>query len=487
VFYGSKASYAIGSVGFVDGPWAAVEDALKECARITPWARSAQELIDGLDRVHVLASQLTFLGLALLAEIDGRGIPKAQGASSTAAWLRDRYRLSPGTASQQVKLAAALDSQLPEAAAALAAGSLNVEQAQLIAKAVPDLPAEHRADGEKFLVAQCAQLGPKELGRVTDRLLERIAPDVVEQRAAEQLARGEQRAYADRCLHLTEIHGDTRVRVSGWLDRESAAILRAAIDPLCAPRSTPDHADSRGAHPQSAGSRGADLLSAAPRSEEFRGAQSRGAESRGAGSRTSDSCGAGSSHPDPRTPGQRRADALVDVCRLALACGDLPDNGGDRPQVVVTVDIDTLREQTGAAILDDGAVLSPAAARRWACDARILPAVLGGTGQVLDLGRERRLFTGPIRRALVLRDRGCAFPGCDRPPRWCEGHHIVSWLDHGPTTLANGVLLCRHHHRVIHHSPWQVRIAADSVPEFIPPEYIDPRQQPRRNNYHRQE
>ncbi len=446
----------------MDGPWAAVEDVLKECARVAPWARSSQELIDGLDRVHVLASQLAFLGLELLREIDGRGIPKAQGASGTAAWLRDRYRLSPGTASQQVKLAAALDCQLPEAAAALAAGSINAEQAQLIAKAVPDLPVEYRADGEKFLVAQCAQLGPKELGRVTDRLLERIAPHAVEQRAAEQLARSEQRAYADRCLHLTQIHGDARVRVSGWLDRESAAILRAAIDPLCAPRSSPIHSDLRSADPRSADPRNADPGTPGPR-------------------------GADSYNPDPRSPGQRRADALVDVCRLALACGDLPDNGGDRPQVVVTVDIDTLREQTGAATFDDGTALSPTAARRLACDARILPAILGDTGQVLDLGRERRLFTGPLRRALVLRDRGCAFPGCDRPPRWCEGHHVVSWLDQGPTTLTNGVLLCRHHHRVIHHSRWQVRITAEGLPEFIPPEYIDPQQQPRRNNYHRRE
>jgi hypothetical protein len=175
------------------------------------------------------------------------------------------------------------------------------------------------------------------------------------------------------------------------------------------------------------------------------------------------------------------------VCRLALACRDLPDNGGDRPQVVVTVDIDHLREETGAATLDDGAVLSPTAARRLACDARILPAVLGSAGQVLDVGRERRLFTGPLRRALVLRDRGCAFPTCDRPARWCEGHHVRSWLDHGPTNLNNAVLLCGHHHRVIHQGQWQVQIATDGLPEFIPPSYIDPQQQPRRNTYHRRQ
>ncbi|NUT37411.1 MAG: DUF222 domain-containing protein, partial [Hamadaea sp.] len=76
-----------------------------------------------------------------------------------------------------------------------------------------------------------------------------------------------------------------------------------------------------------------------------------------------------------------------------------------------------LRDQVGAGLLDTGDLLTPATARRLACDALIIPAVLGGDGQVLDLGRARRLIDGPLRRALVLRDRGCAFPGCDRPAR----------------------------------------------------------------------
>jgi hypothetical protein len=179
--------------------------------------------------------------------------------------------------------------------------------------------------------------------------------------------------------------------------------------------------------------------------------------------------------------GQRRADALVEVCRLALNTGDLPVNGGDRPQVTVTIPFDLLLAQLGAATLDTGERLSPAQARRLACDAQILPAVLGGEGQVLDVGQSRRLFTGPLRRALVLRDRGCAFPGCDRPHRWADGHHIRSWVDGGPTSLDNAVLLCRHHH----HSDWTVRLGHDGMPEFIPPACIDLHQRPRRNVYHR--
>ena len=167
---------------------------------------------------------------------------------------------------------------------------------------------------------------------------------------------------------------------------------------------------------------------------------------------------------------------------------ELPDNGGDRPQVVITVPMATLRGPGGAAILEDGASLTAETARRIACDAGILPAVLDGRGQVLDLGQQRRLFTGALRRALVLRDRGCAFPACDRPARWCDGHHIVHWADGGPTNLDNAVLLCGYHHRTIHKGQWQVSLnPADGLPEFTPPLHLDPLQRPRRNTYHRRQ
>jgi hypothetical protein len=177
---------------------------------------------------------------------------------------------------------------------------------------------------------------------------------------------------------------------------------------------------------------------------------------------------------------------LVEVCRLVLAGGELPDNGGDRPQVVVTVPFDPLRHAFGAGVVDTGDRLSADTARRLACDARILPAVLDGAGHPLDLGRERRLFTGPLRRALVLRDGGCAFPGCDRPPRWCDGHHVIHWADGGATSLANAVLLCGHHHRLIHdpRAGWAVHLAADARPTFVPPAWLDPRRLPRRNAFH---
>ena len=152
--------------------------------------------------------------------------------------------------------------------------------------------------------------------------------------------------------------------------------------------------------------------------------------------------------------------------------------------MVVTIGLYALRSGLGAALLPTGDVISAEAARRLACDARLIPAVLDTAGMPLDLGRARRLFTPTQRRALILRDGGCAFPGCDRPPQWCECHHCVHWADGGPTDVGNGVLLCGHHHRLIHTSRWQVRIAADGLPEFIPPAFVDPHRRPRRNTRH---
>jgi hypothetical protein len=305
--------------------------------------------------------------------------------------------------------------------------------------------------------------GPRELGRLGQRLLEVVAPEQAERKTLADLDRAEQRAHHDRGLWLTDLPGSSRVRLTGWFDREAAAEIRAALDPLCAPRPA-SQAPARQAPARQAPAR------------------------QGPGDQGSGGQRPGGQGSDLRSAAQRRADALVEVCRLATAGGDLPDNGGDRPQIVVTVDFDTLRDQIGAATLDDGALLGAATARRLACDAAIIPAVLTGTSQILDLGRERRLFTGPLRRALILRDRGCAFPTCDRPPRWCDGHHIVHWTNNGPTTLHNAVLLCGHHHRLVHHSDWQVHInPADGHPEFTPPPHIDPHQRPQRNHYHHRE
>ncbi|MGH8945326.1 MAG: DUF222 domain-containing protein [Acidimicrobiia bacterium] len=154
---------------------------------------------------------------------------------------------------------------------------------------------------------------------------------------------------------------------------------------------------------------------------------------------------------DHRGPAQRRADALVELCRQALDGGKLPARRGERPHLVVTVDLATLERRAGyRADTDRGGVLSPEAVRRLACDAEISRVITRGESQPLDVGRKTRVIPAGLWRAVVARDRRCRWRGCDRPPRWCDVHHILHWLDHGETKLPNLVLLCRRHHRMLH-------------------------------------
>ncbi|MET8280816.1 DUF222 domain-containing protein [Micromonospora sp. NPDC005174] len=394
------------------------------------WALAEHDLVAALDAAHRLEQQLAAVKLALVRELDGRGTAQAQGASSTAVWLRDRLRLSVPAARRLVEFASTLDTGAPEVRQALADGDVTLEQARVIADTVDNVRAtagtEVAGRAVGVLVDWAGQFDPTLLRKLATRILDHVAPEIADAAAKAALDAEARRATRDRHLTLSELT-DGRLRLSGTLDAETAGLLRTAIDPLTAP----------------------------------------------------------SGQDDQRSPGQRRHDALADLCRLALRTGELPEHGGDPAQLVVTTSFDGLVRQLGAGTLDTGLALTAETVRRLACDAAILPTVLGGTSQTLDVGRQRRLVTGPLRRALVLRDRGCAFPGCDRPPRWCDAHHIRHWADGGDTSLHNAVLLCGHHHRHIHQGEWAIRLSADSHPEFVPPAWLDPEQVPRRNHYHR--
>jgi HNH endonuclease len=115
------------------------------------------------------------------------------------------------------------------------------------------------------------------------------------------------------------------------------------------------------------------------------------------------------------------------------------------------------------------------------CDARVVPVVLGGKGQPLDVGRATRVIPDGLRRAIAARDRGCA--RCGRPSSWCEIHHVVPWELGGETSLANCAMLCKSCHRLVHHGGWDVRIS-DGIPEFLPPPWLDHQRKPRRRPAH---
>ncbi|MEE8330179.1 MAG: DUF222 domain-containing protein [Acidimicrobiia bacterium] len=154
---------------------------------------------------------------------------------------------------------------------------------------------------------------------------------------------------------------------------------------------------------------------------------------------------------EDRTPPQRRADALVEICRFYLEHGDTPQQGGERPHITLTVDLATLEARAGKSCeLDETGVVSAETARRLACDAGVSRIITQGPSEPLDVGRRSRTIPSAIRRALVIRDGGCTAEGCDRPPHWTDAHHKVHWADGGPTSLDNLVLLCRRHHRLAH-------------------------------------
>ena len=184
--------------------------------------------------------------------------------------------------------------------------------------------------------------------------------------------------------------------------------------------------------------------------------------------------------PDPRSHGQRMHDALEDVCDRLLR-GDLPDSGGIPATVVVTVDEESLRSRTGHATTSDGAPLSIAAVLELADQAEIIPAVLNRSGAVLTLGRSRRLASKSQTLALIARDAGCSFPGCDHPPEWCERHHLRAWIDGGRTDLDNLTLVCRYHHHNFAARGWACRLNADRLPEWVPPAHVDREQHPLMN------
>jgi 5-methylcytosine-specific restriction protein A len=184
---------------------------------------------------------------------------------------------------------------------------------------------------------------------------------------------------------------------------------------------------------------------------------------------------------DNRPLPERQAEALAEICGYVLDHGDdvLPQTGGERPHMSVIIGLADLEARARAAMLDFGGILTPAQLRLLACDARVVPIVMNGIPQPLDVGRATRVIPDGLRRAVIARDRGCAHAGCRRPPSWSEIHHITPWEEGGETSLANCVMLCRFHHRLMHRPGWIVRIR-DGRPEFFPPSWIDYEQRPRR-------
>ena len=224
------------------------------------------------------------------------------------------------------------------------------------------------------------------------------------------------------------------LRISGQLDPEAGAVLTAALDPLTAPNPTNTNGSNSGS----------------PNSSNTNGSRPGSGPNPGTGR-------------DLRPPQRRRAQALVEICRRAAAAGGAAP-ATTKAQIVVTIDHHTLKDAVrGAGLTLNGAVLSPQTIRKLACDAAIIPMVLGSQSQPLDVGRTKRLVTPALLAALWARDKGCTFPDCGRPPQWCAAHHVKHWIDGGPTALLNLALVCEYHHVWAHTHDLTATVTAHHV------------------------
>ncbi len=286
-------------------------------------------------------------------------------------------------------------------------------QAHVIAQALDDLPAgldpEVLAKAEEHLIAEAAHFDPKRLRVLGRKVLEVVAPDLVD--AHEQQLLEAEEALARRTASLTmRRRGDGTTDVHIRIADALAGRLRTYLEAYAAPR--------RG-----------HLQTEADRTDPDTGV---------------------------RIPHATLMGRAFGAMLESMPAERLPRHGGSATSVVVTIDHETLRSQLGAAGLDTGDRISAGEAVRLACNASILPIVLDGKGQPLHLGRSRRLFTAAQRTAMAVRDQGCRTHGCTVPASWCEAHHRRPWSHGGKTDLAQGMLLCSWHHHRAHDPAYRV-------------------------------
>lgn len=410
-----------------------VLEGLDRAADEPVWQLSDAEVEDALGLVAWISHRLSRLEAHLVADGLDRGLPKARGFGEVD-WV---------TACESV--------HVPAPPPAHAARTIRIAAAQ----ADPDLEdlVSHLDTGElsptkaDALIRFHTQAAP-------------VADPVSLETAFHTLVEGARDSVFDETgrLHLDE-HGDP-VRWRGLTDRElKAAITRTGR--LVRSAADLDHEADR--------ARAARSLTSMP-------GPCGGTEYRlvldPEGAATIDAALAALSEPrpgpdgtrDPRPAARRRADALLDLVTRAVSSPDGAPPTRTTAQVVVTTSYEDLTSAVrGAGTTLTGQVLPPETVRKLACDATIIPAVLGATGQPLDLGSPTRLFPPRLRRALWLRDQGCTWPGCTVPPQWCQAHHIVHWAHGGPTTLDNGALVCEGHHDHVHRHGYTATITPHGV------------------------
>lgn len=374
-----------------------------------------------LDAATAAASRVASLECRSVAEADRRRLADDVGARHAAAWLAGRSRSTRAEAARLAGLATALehDRHAP-VARALAAGVLRVEQARVIVEAVDVLPARWvddatREQARDHLLAAATDHDAKALRQLGKRILDVVAPEVGECHEARLLEQEESRAFAGVELTLVD-DGHGRCHGRFVVPSHVGAMLKRHLLALANP------------------------------------ARHTEAELR-------DESG------DWKPLRRRLGEAFVEYVER-YPTDHTPQTAGVNATIVVTMTLEQLLGEHATALLDDGTRMTAGQARRLACEAGIIPAVLGTSSQPLDLGRAARLYTKAQRIAMGLRDGGCTARGCETTASGCHAHHEDPWSRGGLTDLARGRLLCPAHHRLAHDSRYVVTVHADNTITF---------------------
>src|SRR6478609_268543 len=369
------------------------------------WSMDAAVTRSTLVELTRLEAQVGELKARVAAHLADLQVGEDVGATNTACWLAHQTKVTRPDAHRVVRLGHDLEAHLVTREA-LASGDLVVDQARVILRAVEDLPDDLGRDlvaqAEAHLVAEAAHHDARTLKLLGQRLLEVVAPDAADAHEAKLLER-EERDAAQVCrLTMTDDgHGKTYGRFT--LPTTQAAMLAKILRGFAAPK-----------HQAASG----------PLSE--------------------------------RRPGPQRMGRAFCEFVERYPADRVPDAGGVNATAVVIMTLETLMGGLKAGHLDTGEAISPGQARRLASQAKIIPVVLGGKSEVLDVGRGKRFFTKAQRIAMMIRDQGCTTEGCDWPPGMCHGHHDDQWALGGNTDLNRGRLLCPKPHARAHDPAYEI-------------------------------
>jgi hypothetical protein len=389
---------------------------LDELGEVALGALRDADVVRLLDGATVASSRMAAQQGRVVAEADRRRLGDEVGARHTHQWWAGRSGQTHAEAGRATRLGLALEREMhAPVARQLTAGVLRVEQARAIVDAVNALPAHVdsaiRAHAEATLLDLAGQHHARDLRRIGKRILDVVAPEVGECHEEAVLEAEESRAAASVDFTMVD-DGEGRCHGRFTIPSHVGAMLKRHLLALANPAR---HAE-------------AELRDDSGKWKPLR---------------------------------RRLGEALVEYVER-YPSDSTPQTAGVSATVVVTMTLEQLLGEHATALLDDGSRMSAGQARRLACEAGIVPVVLGSASQPLDLGRTTRLFTKAQRIALGLRDGGCTARGCETSASGCHAHHDDPWSRGGATDLANGRLLCPRHHRLAHNSRYAMTVHADN-------------------------